>query len=353
MNKITQLEVRRILELFYQGNSRKQISAEVRHSTATVQRVIKEHERKVKENGLISELSEQGLTEPIELARCYGEMKTAKVSIADCRDAVPVVQKSRSLNIEGAAVSELIDAAIAIGHPEFPRQQFVENMLRILRLEKTSRQTIAQLASTSERLNSEIPRLQAQSADLTAQIEQLQTRRTRMEQEIQSGEQRLAALRSQVARIPITEAQLETYTTDRDFLATLGFNMADRVRVRSVLVQFRGMGYNPVLITNTILQIGDLRGTIETLTGQVTEVQASLETHTKRKVELEKEIEKLESQRQELKKELEKEESETQKKIMDLTQKFKEKLSEVNASEADLADYVASRKALKEGGITL
>jgi chromosome segregation ATPase len=269
-------------------------------------------------------------------------MKAANVSIADCRDAVPVVQKCRSLKIEAATVNELIDAAIAIGHPEFPRQQFVENLLRILRLEKSSGQTIAQLASTSEQLNSEVHRLQAQSADLTAQIEQLQPRRTRMEQEIHSGEQRLAALQTQLARIPITEAQLETYTADRDFLATLGFNMADTARVRSVLLGLGSMGYNPVVITNTIFQIGDLRGTIETLTKQVTEVQASLETLTKRKVELEKEIEKLKN-----------EESETQKKIMDLTQKFKEKLSEVNASEADLADYVASRKALKEGGITL
>jgi len=63
LDKITKFEERRIVESFYKGDSRKQIGAEVHHSSATGQRVIKEHEQKVKENGLISELSDEGLRE--------------------------------------------------------------------------------------------------------------------------------------------------------------------------------------------------------------------------------------------------------------------------------------------------
>jgi DNA repair exonuclease SbcCD ATPase subunit len=199
MRKIAENDRKRALELFYQDNSRKEIGAEIGHSAATVQRVIKEHERKVKENGLISELSEEGLTEPLELARLYGEIKKADASITDCRDAIPVVQKCRSLKIEDGAVNELIDAAVTLGGKEFPREQFVHSLLRILRREQTTKQTIEQMDSAHQQLTSQVQTLQTTLTTLTTQVGQresriglLEAQKTQLEGDIRSAQEREA-----------------------------------------------------------------------------------------------------------------------------------------------------------------
>jgi septal ring factor EnvC (AmiA/AmiB activator) len=164
--------------------------------------------------------------------------------------------------------------------------------------------------------------------------------------------ERLATFQSQLDQVPVTRLQLQTYITDRNFLTTNGFDMNDPARVRIVLVQLRALNHNPTTIINDLVRIEDLNGTIQARTTKSAELQTSLARLTQQKDELDKAIEKLESRRQELKKEIQKEESDTQKKIMDLKQKFIEKLFENNASERDLVEYVAFRDAALKGGLT-
>lgn len=241
MYRITENERKRVLELFYQGNSRKEIGDVVRHSSATVQRIIKDHELNVRENGLIYEFSEEGLTEPLELARLYGDLKKASLSVTDCSDALPVVQKCRSLNVQEGAISELIDAAVKIGGAEFPRQQFVGSLLRILRREQEKGQTIEQIESTYQQLDNDMRKLESDETSLKTNIAQLEAQRKQVDAAIRSGQQRLSALQSRLARVPVTEAQLETYNADKNLLAAMGLNMNDTARVKIVLMQIVGL----------------------------------------------------------------------------------------------------------------
>jgi predicted nucleic acid-binding Zn-ribbon protein len=360
MRKISETERKRALESFYRDNSRKEIGAEIGHSAATVQRVIKEHERKVKENGLIYELSEEGLTEPLEIARLSGEMEKAEIaSITDCRDAIPVVLKCRSLKIEGGAVNELIDAAVTLGGNEFPREQFVPSLLRVLRREQATGQTIEQIDSTHQQLTNQVQTLQTTLTTLTGQVKQresqigiLEAQKTGLEGNIRSAQERLAAFQRQLDMIPVTQTQLQTYIADRNFLATIGFDMNDPARVRIVLVQLRALNFNPTTIINDLVQIGDLDSAIQARTTRSVELQATVTRLTQHVDELGKEIEKLESRLQDLQKQVQNEESETHTKIMNLKQKFIEKLIENNASERDLAGYVAFRDEARKEGLT-
>lgn len=371
MDRISERERKHILELFYQKKSRKEIGAEVGHSPATVQRVIKEHEGKVKENGLIYELSEEQLTEPLELARLYGELQTANVSVTDCRDAIPIVQKCRSLKIEEERANELIDAAITVGEPDFPREQFVGSLLNILRRERTTGQTIEQIEVAYNQQSNEVQRQQAVSRTLTSQISQFEQTKTRQGEQIRSAQAILSALQSRLSAVPVTETQLAIYIADRNFLATNGLDMNDPARSCLLIKQFRTLNYNSTAILDELLRIGNLEATIRTLTTKLTELQVSLLTLAKQKDELTKEIESLKNQLQELQKQVRKETLETQAKIADLNeqvqketqvtqakianlkQKFLEELAAQGASERDLADFLASREALREGGITL
>jgi len=212
--KIVQSERKRILELFYRGNSRKEIADEVRHSSATVQRVIKTHERNVRENGLIYELSEERLTDPLELARLYGELQAASVSVTDCRDAVPIVQKCKQLKLENDTVNELIDAAVRLGEPNFPRQQFAQTLLRILRREQETGHTIEQIDSDHNRLSVAILKLQSDERTLRTGMNQQQTRLSQLDTRIRNAQERLTGLERRLATVPVTEAQLETYLAD-------------------------------------------------------------------------------------------------------------------------------------------
>jgi chromosome segregation ATPase len=129
----------------------------------------------------------------------YGEIKKADASITDCRDAIPVVQKCRSLKIEDGAVNELIDAAVTLGGKEFPREQFVHSLLRILRREQTTKQTIEQMDSAHQQLTSQVQTLQTTLTTLTTQVGQresriglLEAQKTQLEGDIRSAQEREA-----------------------------------------------------------------------------------------------------------------------------------------------------------------
>ena len=114
-------ERRTILGLYYQNKSMRKIRENVHRSLSTIQRIIQQHIERVREHGLILTLSEERLVEPIELAKLYGELEETGISVDDCRSAIPIVQHCRTLQLEPERVSELIDAAVRIGSPNFPR----------------------------------------------------------------------------------------------------------------------------------------------------------------------------------------------------------------------------------------
>ncbi|MGD0424597.1 MAG: hypothetical protein ABSA92_14245 [Candidatus Bathyarchaeia archaeon] len=353
MNRITDDERKRILELFYQRSSRKKIADAVHHSSATVQRVIKAHEREVRENGLISELSEEGLTEPLELARLYGQLQRANLSVDDCREAVPIVQKCRELELEEGRLNELIDAAVGLGEPEFPRQQFVGSMLRILRLERETGQTIEQLESTQTQLDSEVRKLQSDETTLNNNIRQLAAQKTQVEADIQSGRERLSALQSRLDRVPVTEAQLETYQSDRNFLVTIGLNMNDPARAEIALIQIARLNYNVAAIIEELVRIRDLNTTFQTLTKNVSDLETSLATLTQQTNNLTEDIQELENRREQVNEKLRKEKEDADKKIMESKNRVMEQLIDENVTERQLSEFVAARDALGKGGVPL
>ena len=353
MSHITPDEKRRILGLFYQGNSRARIADIVSHSSATVHRVIKTHERDVRENGLIYELSEERLTEPLELARLYSELQAAGVSVPDCRDAVPIVQRCRVLGLEEGQVNALIDAAVRLGEPEFSREQFAQSLLRIIRREQETGQSIEQIESTHNRLSRVLQKLQSDEGALRTSINQLQAQRTDLETRIRNGQEKLAGVERRLAKVPVTEAQLEAYVADKNFLASFGLNMNDLPRAGFVLVQFQAFNYNTTAIINELVRVRNLNTTITTLTKNASDLQASLAKLGHEKENLAKEIQELENKRDQVKKGLQKEEDEAHKTIMDSKCAVIEQLAKAKVTEQELADFVAARQALRKGGVPL
>ena len=353
MYRISEDEKRRILGLFYQGNSRRRIADVVRHSSATVHRVITTHERNVSENGLIYELSEEGLSEPIELARLNRELQRDGVSVNDCRDAIPIVRRCRELGVEEDAVNELIDAAVTLGGPEFPREQFAQSLLRILRREQETGQTIEQVETAHHQLSSETDNLRSEATTLRNNINRLTGQGRQIDAHIRSSQEQLKSLEDRLARIPITEAALARYQTDRNFLAPLGLNMDDPSKAAVALVQLASMDYNPTDIVGELVRVLDLNMTVSTLTTRVSGIQTSITALTQQRDNLTKEIQELENKRQQVRETVQKEEADAQEKIKESKTRVINQLFEQNVTERQLADYVAAREALGEGGVPL
>ena len=353
LTRISIDEKGRILGLFYQGNSRARIADIVSHSSATVQRVIKTHERDVRENGLIYELSEERLTEPLELARLYGELQAAGVSIAECRDALPIVRRCAELGVEVGPANELIDAAVRLGDPEFPREVFVQSLLRILRREQETGQSIEQLETTHNQLSSEVGNLRTEETTLRNDIRQLDGQKRQLDDRLRTSEERLKDFENRLAKIPVTETTLEAYRVNKNILASLGLDIDDLPKARVALLQIMGMNYNVADIISELARIRDLSKTVNALTNEVSNLQASVDTLTQQKDSLAKEIQGLENQRQQLRETLQKEQEDAQKRITDSRTSVINQLIEQNVTERQLADYVAAREALGKGGVTV
>jgi len=353
LTRISIDEKRRILGLFYQGNSRARIADIVSHSSATVQRVIKTHERDVRENGLIYELSEERLTEPLELARLYGELQAAGVSIAECRDALPIVRRCAELGVEVGPANELIDAAVRLGDPEFPREVFVQSLLRILRREQETGRSIEQMETTHNQLSSEVVNLRTEETTLRNDIRQLDGQKRQLDDRLRTSEERLKDFENRLAKIPVTETTLEAYRVDKKILASLGLDIDDLPKAKVALLQIIAMNYNAADIISKLARIQDLNSTVNALTNEVSNLQASVDTLTQQKDSLATEIQELENKREQVKKGLQKEEDEAHKTIMDLKCAVIEQRAKAKVKEQELADFVAARQALGKGGVPL
>lgn len=236
--RISPADAKRILDFFYKGFSREAIGAQVRHSSSTVQRVIRDHELEAARKCLPETLRDGGLSEAYAVALLAArELDKNALSVSDCREAIPVAARCRSLGIQAQKAPELIEASVKLGQPEFREREVAEALIRILQREKQTGLKIDEIAKTHDALTESTQSLRSEESELQAKVNTLRREEVEVGSRVQAGRNELASVETQLQNAKVTGETLSMYKADRTYLAGIGLDIADTEKVRHVFRQ--------------------------------------------------------------------------------------------------------------------
>lgn len=320
---------------------------------ATIQGIIQAHVQRVRDHGLVLTLTEERLTEPIQLARLFGELERTNLHVDDCRDAIPIVQRCRALHVRENQVNELIEAALRIGEPEFPREDFTNALLRILRLERETGQTVQQMQATFQQRLAQTEEFNQQRDHLRNNIRTLERRRNELNNGVRNAESRLEGLRQGLEAAELTQQQLTIYVQDRDFLRGISIDIRDVQRISAVYQQLRSFSFSIQQVVTAALEIPSLNHHIETLRTNRNQLQDEVNQLTQERNELTQQIQQTEQQLQESSERLRQQREKEEQEIKESEERIKQQLDKEHITEQQLSDFLDTRNTLAKAGIEI
>ena len=163
--------------------------------------------------------------------------------------------------------------------------------------EKETGLSIEQMDAAHQAATDEVNALRAESPRLRKTITNLRTQSSRLTEEMQAKQRRIDALDARIASEGTTLQDLDMYATDKPYLINLGLDIRKVPSVRSVFSSLEYMGYSPVLIINTINQIGNLETALSHYSSEIAEKQKTLHTATEAQKTAETEIQNLQEKK--------------------------------------------------------
>jgi chromosome segregation ATPase len=303
-------------------------------------------------------LESKDLPGAVELAELAREMRKHHVTPRQCNQVLPLVVLFRDLKIDPHLIPDLLEAALQFGGKDFPRDEYAAAIARIHKREKETGLRVDEVEAAHravtgevEELRAERDRLQTEISGHRSAVTNLRNQSSRLTGEVEEKQRRVDALDGRIASEATTLQELNAYAGDKLALRNLGFDIRNLGSVRASLSSLASMGYDPVRVVSTINQIGNLQPALLKLLGEAAQKQKERDEAVEAKGTVLKEIRDLEERKKEEEKRVKQAREEADRMIAQVWQGLDKKMKAAQTTEADLADYIRDREALRRLGV--
>ena len=361
------LKNRIILCLLYLGMSQRETATETGASLETVNKYWQEFVEEALQGGLDNVLESNHMLDALDLSNTARLMRRSNITPADCNRALPLVGICGRLNLDPRLIPDLIESAVRFGQPGFPAAEYATVIARIHRREKLTGLTVEQVDTTHQAATDEVKRLQAETSRLQNTINSqqstlnnqqntltnLRNESSTLTEELQGKQRRVDELDARIAKEGTTLLELKTYSDDKPYFVNLGLDIRNAHTVGLVFSCFAGLGYDPLLIINTITKVGNLQTAGENLSRIIIDKQKELQDVNAAKETAQKEIQNLQEKKKDEEKRVEQARQDADSKITVIHQDLDKKMEAADVTDKSLTEHVADREKLRKWGIEL
>ena len=122
-----------ISHILFEGMNQREAAAAATVSLESVNKIWREFCALVTVNGLTPTLESVNLPSAVDLADLAKEMRRHHVTPQQCNQALPLVVIFRNLKLDPHLIPDLLESALQLRGPNFPRDEYASTLARIRR----------------------------------------------------------------------------------------------------------------------------------------------------------------------------------------------------------------------------